>query len=123
MNELRHRPLLVCRLCVFLAQVPVEREVVTEARDQLAQIDLPFGAQGTAVESFRHGGGQALATLPSIVDFRFLELEVQVQPEALGVGKHDFPLVELGGAPRAFRPLYCRSPPKRGTSRESPRLP
>ena len=51
---LRHRALLHRRLGVFLAHVPVERELVAEPRDQLADVQAALRSGVTAVERRRH---------------------------------------------------------------------
>ena len=55
-DVLGHGPLLFGRLRVLLAQVPVQRELVAEAGDQLAAIQLPFDAQVAAVQRRRRRG-------------------------------------------------------------------
>ena len=70
------------RVRVLLPEVPVEGEVVAEAGDELAVVQLPLGPERPAVER--------------LVVLRLLRLKVQEHPEAVGVREHDLPLGQLG---------------------------
>ena len=63
-DVLRHRPLLRGRLGVLLAEVPVQRQAVAEARDQLAQIQLALGPEIAAVERLLDRSGRRPAPRP-----------------------------------------------------------
>ena len=71
MDVLRHRALLRRRLGVFLAHVPVERELVAEPRDQLAEIQ-PALAPGVATverRGHRTWGGRSRSSSPGAAAF------------------------------------------------------
>ena len=63
-NVVDHRLLLVGRLRVLLAQVPVQGQVVAEAGDQLAAIELSFRPEIAAVQ--RLGNVAAPVLVPSV---------------------------------------------------------
>ena len=67
-------------------------QFVTEARNQLAQIELSFWSQIAAVQGRRHISFSFAQDV--IVVFGLLQFEVQVKPHALGVVKEDLPLVQ-----------------------------
>ena len=69
---------------VLLAQVPLQGQVVAEAGDHLAVVQLSLGAQLAVVEL-------ALVGLLGLV-----EHEVQKDSQPLGVVEDDFPLPQLG---------------------------
>jgi hypothetical protein len=89
-----HRHLLGGGLGVLLAEVPVQREVVAEARDEFAAVESAFGAEFAAVERGRDLAVLALVA-PLIVHLGLLHLEVQVEAPAGGVLEDDPPLVEF----------------------------
>ena len=93
-NELRHVLLLCDGLRVLFAEVPIEREVVAEARDELAEVESALGAAGAAVERFGHAAGFGLGPDAVVVVFVFLELEMQKHAAGLRVVEDDAPLVE-----------------------------
>lgn len=51
-DVLRHVALLFVSLGILFAQVPVEREIVGVASDELAEVELAFHAQSAAIQGF-----------------------------------------------------------------------
>src|SRR5437763_7144285 len=50
----RHRELLLARLRVFLAQVPVQRELIAEPGNELSDVQLAFRTKVAAIERLCH---------------------------------------------------------------------
>src|SRR5687767_7407714 len=89
----RHRTMLLRRLRVLLAEIPVERELVAEAGDQLAQVEPALDAELAAIERRRHRTRAVAEDV--VVVLRLLEFEVEVEADSLRVIEHDAPLVQL----------------------------
>ena len=104
----RHRQLLLARLRVLFADIPIQRQLVPESGNELADVELAFRSEVSTVQRFSHRScfrrsatarGLAAAIRISahvVVDLVFLQLEVQVDALLLRVIKNDLPLVELG---------------------------
>ena len=92
----RHRALLLRRLGVLLAQVPVEGQQVAEAGHELAAVEPPLDA-----ERRRRPGASGIGPPASpvaeavVVVLGLLHLEVEEEAQRLGVVQDDLPLVEL----------------------------
>ena len=98
-KELHHVADLLRALRVFLADVPVQRQRVTEARDEFAAVEPALRPELAAVERLGHEARLGLIAAAVVVDFVLLEFEVEVEPLGRGVVEHDAPLVELGAIP------------------------
>jgi hypothetical protein len=78
---LRERLALRVGVGVLLAEVPVQCQVMSEARDQFAIVQLPLIAQRAAVQV--------------LVVLLLLRLEVEVNAHPIKLAEHDLPLVQL----------------------------
>src|SRR5687767_3835450 len=105
-NEASHGAMFGGGLGVFLAEIPIEREEIAEARDHFAEIKFSFAAESPAIESGGDGLSFAFGTEAGIVHFGFLELEMEIESALLGVIENDLPLVELGDVVVQF--LFAR---------------
>src|SRR5581483_10742587 len=86
-----HLALLFRSLCIFFAEIPVQRELIAESRDHLSQVKLPLGPEVAAIERFRNrlGTRRLSASAIVVVVFRLLQFEVEIQALSLRVVEDD----------------------------------
>lgn len=91
-----HGLLLGGGLGVFLAQIPIEGEQITKARDEFAAVEFAFGAEITLIERGGNVSEFRFMIAAVIVVFLLLHFEVSIKAAGLGVIENDLPLIEFG---------------------------
>jgi hypothetical protein len=84
---------LLSRLGVFLADVPVEREGVAEAGDDFAAVEHALGTEFSTVEGCGDIALLIALAVAVVVDFGFLEFEVEIEALGGGVVENNAPLI------------------------------